>query len=333
MSFGEIFEREIREQPDVWERIARSDAAQRLADALDGDAVLVGSGSSLFAAQVGALALRRRGFDAHALASTESQAERKGYLGRIVVALSQSGESTDLLAALDSLQPRRVIALTNSPDSSLAKRADVVIDVCAGKEEAIPATKSVTATVAILLRAASVLAGEHARDAGVLLATAQAVRAWLATPNNGAMQAAAEIAQRRDVLFLGTDYGAAIAREAALKFKESTYMHAEGFAAGEFRHGSSAIVDARTALIGIVDRDGQHVVATPMREAAKTRALCYAIGTVEIEGVQRLGPMVDDPYNALAWLVTVQLLALYVARRLGVDSDSPRGLTKAIRDE
>ena len=95
---------------------------------------------------------------------------------------------------------------------------------------------------------------------------------------------AAQIAQCSGIVILGTGYGAPIAREAALKFKESTYMHVEGFEAGEFRH-------------------------------------------------VRLGAMVADPYNTLTWLVTLQMLALHVARTRGVDSDAPRGLTKAVTSE
>jgi glucosamine--fructose-6-phosphate aminotransferase (isomerizing) len=129
---------------------------------------------------------------------------------------------------------------------------------------------------------------------------------------------------------LGTDYGAAIAREAALKFKEATYMHAEGFEAGEFRHGSMAMIDASSAVIGILDSDAGAVVGRPLNELEHTKALRYAVGTQAVDGVTRLGPMVGDAYNTLAWLVTVQMLALHVARERGIDSDAPRGLRKAI---
>jgi glutamine---fructose-6-phosphate transaminase (isomerizing) len=331
---GEHYEREIREQPDAWERTARSDAALRLASALEGEVVLVGSGSSLFAAQLGAVALRRRGITAHAVAATEALGDCRAYCGRVVVAISQSGRSTDVLAALDRLTPRRTIALTNTPDSPLAVRSLVTIDIGAGTERAIPATKSVSCTIAILLSAASLFGGESSRDPAALIQTAHDVRAWL--DDDGLVpvrRAAADIAIRHDVMVLGTDYGAPIAREAALKFKEATYLHAEGFEAGEFRHGSAAMVDASSVVIGIIDRDGRDIVGQPLREAGKTGALRYAIGTETIGPVPRLGPMVDEPYNTLGWLVAVQTLALYIARARGIDSDAPRGLTKAVVSE
>ena len=330
---GRYFEREIREQPDLWERLAHCGAADALAAALDGDVLLLGSGSSLFAAQLGAIALRRRGIDAAAVAATEAPGDHSAYQRRIVVAVSQSGRSSDVLHALDGLSPRRIVALTNTADSPLGRRADVTIDIGAGPERAIPATKSVSSTIAILLAAATLLAGETVRSAAVLIATAEIVRAWLVDAAGEIAEPAAQIAERDGVVILGTDYGAPIAREAALKFKEATYLHAEGFEAGEFRHGSAAMVDRSTAAIGIVDRDGSPIVGRALRELEPSGALRLAIGTTAIDDLPRLGPMVADPYNTLAWLVTVQMLALAIARVRGIDSDAPRGLTKAIISE
>src|SRR5579884_375298 len=147
---GAHFEREIREQPDVWRSIAESKKAEMLAGAIrDRDVVLLGSGSSLFMAQLGALALRRRGIRAHALAATEAPLDNIAYRNAVVIACSQSGRSTDLLDALDILAPKELIALTNTADSPLGQRANLTIDVGAGLEIAVPASKSVTASAAI----------------------------------------------------------------------------------------------------------------------------------------------------------------------------------------
>jgi glucosamine--fructose-6-phosphate aminotransferase (isomerizing) len=335
VELGRNLEREIREQPEVWRRIAGADTSSRLARAIEGDVLLVGSGSSLFASQVGAIALRRRGVTAHALAATEARGDHRAYHDRLVIAVSQSGRSTDLLEALDVLRPRFTIALTNSPQSPLGSRANLTLDVGAGNEVAIPATKSVSATIAILLSSASVIGDDHSRDSAFLIETAAAVQAWLQQAKEGArvQTAARSIAKCRDVIVLGTDYGAPIAREAALKFKEATYLRAEGFEAGEFRHGSAAMVDASTVVVGIVDEDALRLVGRAFAEIAPTGARRYLVGTRELEGVERLGPVVADPFNTLAWLVTVQLLALETARARGIDSDSPRGLKKAVVSE
>ena len=331
---GVNFEREIREQPAVWRALAASEKAQRLAAAIDGDILLVGSGSSLFVAELGALALRRRAIQAHALAATEARLDHRAYFRHTVIAISQSGRSTDLLEALETLRPRVLIALTNNIDSPLAKRANLAIDVGADREQAVPASKSVTATTAILLRTASCIAGHASRDSQALVDTADKIEEWL---NNKAAQqdirsAAQTIATCRSVVILGTDYGYPVAKETALKMKEASYLHAEGFAAGEFRHGSVAMVDEKVAVIGIVDRDGLQAVERPLQEVAKANAPRFTIGSPRIDDLQRLGPTVGDPYNTLAWLVTAQSIALETARARQIDSDAPRGLTKALTD-
>ncbi|MDQ6766267.1 MAG: SIS domain-containing protein [Candidatus Eremiobacteraeota bacterium] len=330
---GANFEREIREQPDVWERLAASDKADTLASALEGDVVLVGSGSSLFVGELGALALRRRRIHADALAATEARLDHRAYEDRTVIAISQSGRSTDLLEALSVLRPRRLIALTNQPRSPLGEMGELTIDVGAGSEVAVPASKSVSASVAILLWAASLLDPASLRGKASLLSTAQAVRGWLDSAGaHDVTHAASKIAECASVAFLGSDYGWPIAREAALKLKEAAYVHAEGFSAGEFRHGSIAMVDAGSAVIGIADEDALPAVSRPLQEIAASNALRYTLG-MSIPGVDRLGPVVDVSFNTLGWLVTAQLIALHAARARGLDSDAPRGLRKALVSE
>ncbi|MGP6158396.1 MAG: SIS domain-containing protein [Vulcanimicrobiaceae bacterium] len=327
---GARFESEIREQPAVWRRIARSTHAAILADALrERDAVLVGSGSSLFVAMLGALALRRRDVRAAAVAASEAAFERGAYRGRTVVALSQSGRSADVLSAVELLEPRRLVALTNDARSPLAQRAALVIDVAAGLERAVPASKSVSAMVAVVLWAAALLGGPSERNAATLEQTADAVERWLTAAPSETESVAAALAERRSVAIVGAGYGVPVAYELALKLKEASYLHAEGFAAGEFRHGSAAILDAQTGLIGIVDDASREIVKRPLGEAALTHSLRYTVGGA-IDGIARLGPLVGDAFNTLAWLVTGQILALGVGRARGVDGDAPRGLTKFV---
>ena len=330
---GVYFEREIREQPALWRQLATSDAASRLAEAIVGDVVLVGSGSSLFVAQLGALALRRRGYNAQALPATEARLDNRAYRNRTVIAVSQSGRSSDLLQAIDVLDPQCLIALTNTAHSPLDERADVTIDMQAGTEIAVPASKSVSSSALLLLWAASLAAQDGHRTGAMLERTADAVAAWLdgGDATLGSLKNVAQrIARRASLVVLGSDYGLPIASETALKFKEACYLHAEGFAAGEFRHGSVAMVDGTTAILGVVDDDALAIVARPMRETEASGAIRYSIGGPRIEGIERLGPEVETPFNSIAWLVTVQMLALYVARARDIDSDAPRGLAKAL---
>lgn len=326
---GEHFEREIREQPDVWRRIADSEKAAVLAHAIGGRQVcFVGSGSSLFVAQLGALALRRRGIQAGALAASEARFDSGAYGNAVVVALSQSGKSTDLLDALDNLAPRSLIAITNDAASPLAERASLVIPLDAGPEVAVPASKSVTGTAAILLWAAALIAGKKNRTASSLAETAEDVRGWLVGDGWHDVELAAQrIARRRSVVIVGAGYSVPVAYEVALKVKEASYVHAEGFSAGEFRHGSSAMLDASCAILGILDETSRDTVNRPLVEAGHAEALQYVIGA-RLGNIPLLGPVTGDAFNTLGWLVAGQVLALCLGRAKYVESDAPRGLSK-----
>jgi glucosamine--fructose-6-phosphate aminotransferase (isomerizing) len=326
---GAHFETEIREQPGVWRRIAASDGARRFAAAVAGrDVLFLGSGSSLFVGMLGALAFRRRAVRAAALAATEARFDNAAYRDACVVALSQSGRSSDLLGALELLEPARVVALTNDVASPLAARADVTIDCLAGPEIAVPASKSVTSMAAILLWAAALTGGKRNRTAATLEKTADDVQDWLDGDGVEDVRAAARrIARRRSVAVVAAGYGVPIAHELALKIKEASYVHAEGFAAGEFRHGSSAMLDASTAIIGIVDEVSRDIVHRPLAEAAEAEAARYVIGARSGE-IPLLGPATGEAFNTLAWLVAGQMLALAIGRANYVESDAPRGLSK-----
>jgi glutamine---fructose-6-phosphate transaminase (isomerizing) len=328
---GEHFEAEIREQPDVWRRIAASEGAQRFAAAIAGrDVLFLGSGSSLFVGMLGALAFRRRGVRAAALAATEARFDRNAYRDACVVALSQSGRSKDLLDALELLAPSRLVALTNDSSSPLAERAEIVIDCLAGPELAVPASKSVTSMAAIVLWAAALTAGKKNRTARTLEETAEDVRSWLGGSGvDDVVAAARRLARRRSVAIVAAGYGVPIAHELALKIKEASYLHAEGFAAGEFRHGSSAILDASSAIIGIVDEVSRDIVHRPLVEAVEAEAVRYVIGA-RTGDVPLLGPATGEAFNSLAWLVAGQYLALSLGRANYVESDSPRGLSKYV---
>jgi glutamine---fructose-6-phosphate transaminase (isomerizing) len=327
---GLHFESEIRQQPALWRKLAASDASVRLAAAIEADEVcFIGSGSSLIAGELGALALMRCGIRACALPATEAAFAMEGIRDATVVAISQSGRSGDVLAALDAIAPRRVVAITNDPGSPLAARVDTVIDLGVGPEEAIPATKSVSTTMVLLLLAAAQKTGTFAATAAELVAAADTVALWLGSEPADLTEQSHELAGRAGIAILGAGYGFPVARELALKFKEASYLHGEAFAAGEFRHGSAAMLDANYSVLAIADGDSQAVVASQLRAARELGALCYVIGT-DVAGVERLGPRIPSPWPLLGWLAAGQMLALHVGRARLVNSDAPRGLEKVL---
>lgn len=318
---GAQFEAEIREQPSVWARLAGSSAAAQLAAAIgERDPLFIGSGSSLFVAQLASLAWRRHGRRADALAASEARFEAASHRGSCVVALSQSGRTADVLdalAALDVLEPSRTIALTNDVTSPLAARADVTVALQAGPEVAVPATKSVTAMAALLLWTAT---GADAAGATELDVAADALAAWFARDAMPVTErAATSLEPAHSIVVIGHGYGVPVADEIALKIKEASYRHAEGFAAGEFRHGSTAILDAGRGMVGVVDAASHASVDAVLEVARAAGSVVVTIDDALAAG-GRFGP--------LFWIAGGQLLALALARRAGIDSDAPRGLRK-----
>jgi glucosamine--fructose-6-phosphate aminotransferase (isomerizing) len=239
---GARFEAEIREQPEVLARLAVSRAAKQLEAAIgEREPIFVGSGSSLFVAQLAALAWRRLGRRAEALAASEARFQAGAHRGCCAVALSQSGRTADVLDALDALGPARTIALTNASSSPLATRAEVTIDVAAGPETAVPASKSVTAMAAVVLWSAARAVDGDGPSAAALERAANDLATWLDGDALAEMDRAAELLEpAQSIIVVGAGYGVPVAAEIALKIKEASYRHAEGFGAGEFRHGSTA---------------------------------------------------------------------------------------------
>jgi glucosamine--fructose-6-phosphate aminotransferase (isomerizing) len=305
-------------------RVAASIDAQRLSAALgERDALFVGSGSSLFVAQLATLAWRRAGRHAGAVAASEARFQALAHRGRCVLALSQSGRSADVLDALDALAPPHTIALTNDPASPLAQRADTTIDIKAGAERAVPATKSVTSMVALLLWAAAL----GADDTQALHDAADVLEAWLAGALPEMERAAELFDSSRSIVVIGAGYGVPVSSELALKIKESTYRHAEGFGAGEFRHGSTAMLDSSRALVGIVDPWSRPSVSNVIASGRGAHSAIITLGDA-VEGVPRFGPQLAGPFAPLGWIIAGQMLALALARAAGIDSDTPRGLSK-----
>jgi glucosamine--fructose-6-phosphate aminotransferase (isomerizing) len=326
---GVRFEAEIREQPAVLARLAISRVAQRLDAAIgDRDPLFLGSGSSLFVAQLATLAWRRLGRKAASLAASEARFQGGAHRESCVVALSQSGRTADVLDALDALAPKRTIALTNDPASPLAERADVTIDVDAGPELAVPASKSVTAMAAVVLWAGGRAVDGDTAAAAALERAAGVIATWLA---DGAFEemarAAALLEPAHSIVVMGAGYGVPVAAEIALKIKEASYRHAEGFAAGEFRHGSTAILDATRGMVGIVDAASRGSVGAVLDVARAAHAIVASIGE-ELPAIPAFGLSAGGRFAPLSWIISGQLLALALARRSGIDSDTPRGLQK-----
>ena len=271
-----------------------------------------------------------------------------GGLGLLV---SQSGETADTLAALRSMKAagQTILSILNVAESSMARDSDAVLQTVAGPEIGVASTKAFTAQLAVL----ACLALAFARARGVidvahevaltdaLLKIPGYAAEILAEGDDAIQRIAARVAEARDVLYLGRGNCYPVAMEGALKLKEISYIHAEGYAAGEMKHGPIALIDKSVPIIGIAPsgplfektasnlqeahaRGGQIILLSDAAGVAKLRHI--AVDTITLPTV--------DPFAApLLYTIPVQLLAYHVAVLKGTDVDQPRNLAKSVTVE
>jgi glucosamine--fructose-6-phosphate aminotransferase (isomerizing) len=264
--------------------------------------------------------------------------------------VSQSGETADTLAALRYMreQGQLVLSILNVPESSMARESDAVLETVAGPEIGVASTKAFTAQLSVL--ACLALAAGRARGAISAAEEAAMTDALLEVPSRAAevlerddaIQAiAARVAKARDVLYLGRGNCFPIALEGALKLKEISYIHAEGYAAGEMKHGPIALIDPAVPVIAIVPSGPLfEKTASNVQEAAarggQVIVFSDAAGAAKLQGIAAetvVLPAVDPFVAPILYAIPVQLLAYHVAVLKGTDVDQPRNLAKSVTVE
>jgi glucosamine--fructose-6-phosphate aminotransferase (isomerizing) len=270
--------------------------------------------------------------------------------GGAAILVSQSGETADTLAALKLLRHhgQKVLSVVNVPESSMARESDASVLTVAGPEIGVASTKAFTAQLAVL----ACLALGFGRARGTITAAqeAEATEALLRLPEDAARvlekdgtirELAREVAKARDVLFLGRGPLFPIAMEGALKLKEISYIHAEGYAAGEMKHGPIALIDSAVPIISLCPsgplfektlsnlqeasaRGGQVMAFTDEKGAGPLRR--FAKHVIEL-------PDAPEFAQPILHAIPVQLLAYHVAVLKGTDVDQPRNLAKSVTVE
>ena len=271
-----------------------------------------------------------------------------------VLVISQSGETADTLAALREARERHhpTLAISNVARSSMLREADAGFCTEAGVERAIPATKSFTAQL-ITLRLLSLAAGlargtvdgsGAAREIGALWSLPGLIEEQMERWRSVTRELAARYCNARTLLFLGRGVHYSIAREGALKLKESSYVHAEGYPSGELKHGPNALVSDAVPLVVLATVDRQDAESRLRYE--KTLALLH---DMREQGARMIavGNEGDDAVRSLATdfvgvievhelllpaceVVPLQLFAYQMALENGVDVDRPRNLVKSV---
>jgi glutamine---fructose-6-phosphate transaminase (isomerizing) len=264
--------------------------------------------------------------------------------------ISQSGETADTLASLRYAREHKqhVLSVVNVPNSTIARESDIVMPTLAGPEIGVASTKAFTCQLAALVTLA--IAAGRAR--GVLSAADEKrlVRALIEAPRHltealalepQIEQLARDLAKSRDVLYLGRGTSYPIALEGALKLKEISYIHAEGYAAGELKHGPIALVDEGMPVVVIAPYDQvfEKTVSNMQEVAARGGRLILmtdAKGAAFAAGqswVTLTLPTMPATVGPLVYAVPVQLIAYHAAVALGTDVDQPRNLAKSVTVE
>jgi glutamine---fructose-6-phosphate transaminase (isomerizing) len=270
--------------------------------------------------------------------------------GNLAILVSQSGETADTLASLRYARAHKqhVFSVVNVPTSSIARESDVVMPTLAGPEIGVASTKAFTCQLAAL--ACLAIAAGRARGVLSEVEEKQLVRALIEIPRhlNDALalepqieRIARDLAKCRDVLYLGRGTSFPLALEGALKLKEISYIHAEGYAAGELKHGPIALIDENLPVIVIAPHDKvfektmsnmQEVAARGGRLILMTDAKGASTAAGQPAETITL-PTVHPAAAPLVYAVPVQLLAYHTAVIMGTDVDQPRNLAKSVTVE
>ena len=330
----------LPELADVAEMLARTDRV-----------IIVGMGTSLHAAAVG-----RRMFEAQARISAEAEnASEFRYRdpvispSTLVIAISQSGETVDTLAAMEEAKSRGagLIAITNNDLSQSAVLADATLDIRAGAEIGVASTKCLTNSILALYLVASyvgrarglISGGQVTRMVDDLARLPSLISRALET-DNSVREIARRLYRTNNYLYLGRGISYPVAMEGALKLKEISYCHAEGYQAGEMKHGPIALIDEDMPVVALALRDRLYPKMIGNIEEVKARdGKVIAIATDgDEEIVERADHVIHVPpapelLSPLVSVIPLQLFAYHVAVTRGCDVDQPRNLAKSVTVE
>lgn len=340
--YKHFFLKEVHEEPKVIENIALTygEQTKKLAEQIEKafGTFLLGCGTASYACLAGtylfsSIAKKHVNF---VIGSEFKYMEHSITPKTLIIPVSQSGETIDVVDPVEKAKRKgaKIAALVNVLGSTLFRQADTRILLCAGQEKAVVATKSFMAMYAVLLMTAYALAGKQKEAKTLLIQSAKDLEKILSTQYTRKIQIVAQELKRQEHIYIiGRGLSYATALEASLKIKEASYVHAEGFAGGELKHGVIALIGKGTPCIVFAPHDETYEEVISNAQEVKARGgWMIGIGPKE-NGVFDTFFKTADSKEAtlLSQVAVVQLLAYYLALARGIDDpDKPRNLAKSV---
>ncbi len=268
----------------------------------------------------------------------------------LAIFISQSGETADTLAALRYCvgKAAKIVSVVNAPESSIAREADIALPILAGTEISVASTKGFTCQLAVMailmLQAASDRKCLTTSELAAKIATLRTIPALMSqaiSTSDLTNTVSLSISEAKDVLFLGRGRIFPLALEGALKLKEISYIHAEGYASGELKHGPIALIDHKMPVVVMAPSDAlfDKTISNVQEVMARDGKI---ILISDKDGIQKAGkdiwqaiemPCVDPLFAPILYAVPAQLLAYHTAVAKGADVDQPRNLAKSVTVE
>lgn len=327
-----FMEKEIKEQPKTVKRAVfqdKSDLEKAVKMMDDADKIYVtGCGTSSFAASLGARYLRDAGY--HVIDEQSHELEyRANEVSEddLVIGISQSGETADLLSFLDKVDAP-VLSIVNVVGSTLARKADHTLYINAGPEIGVASTKAFTAQLVVLKMLEYAAKDEINEGRKALIDTADRIEDVLEKNMDAIDEISDYFLDHEHVYFIGREKGYDVAREASLKLKELSYIHSEAFPGGEFKHGTIALVEEGTPVVAFMNRKFDDIFSNA-KEAESRGADIIAVGPSDLKGFEH--QLEVEGVNAeILETALFQMIAYTTAVKKGHDPDKPRNLAKSV---
>lgn len=323
--------KEIMEEPKCANRLLRSletdqrETFQKFTGLMrkSGKITFVAAGSSYHASLLGVYYLHKCGINAQALIASEFEHFVGVDKDTLVIAVSQSGETMDVIEAIKYAKKNsaKIVSIVNVPYSTLQRMSEASLNIAAGQEICVAATKSFTNQVTLLLAISKEFGFK------VNLETLPDRISSVLAMKGKIKEIAEQISGERDIYVLGRGLSYPVAREIALKIKEISYIHAEGMMGGELKHGTIALIEKGTPVISLISNSDYAMLANTKEVEARGAKVIRIANEADCD--IKLSTSNDGKFGILA-AVAGQILTYYMALQKGLPIDKPRNLAKSV---